>query len=83
MLRGDAHFSDSQEVDSGTAMIDVARKRGFSLVTIHRWKSKYAGMTSGQKYLRSDNGPEFVSKVGCQWLKEAGCSSLFIKPGSP
>jgi len=35
------------------------------------------------KYLRSDNGPEFVSKALCQWLKEVGCSTLFIKPGSP
>jgi transposase InsO family protein len=35
------------------------------------------------KYLRSDNGPEFISKAVCQWLKESGCSSLFIKPGSP
>ena len=35
------------------------------------------------KYLRSDNGPEFVSKAVCQWLAESGCSSLFIKPGSP
>jgi putative transposase len=35
------------------------------------------------KYLRSDNGPEFVSKAVCQWLEESGCSSLFIKPGSP
>ena len=35
------------------------------------------------KYIRSDNGPEFVSKAVCQWLKESGCSSLFIKPGSP
>jgi len=35
------------------------------------------------KYLRSDNGPEFVSKAVCQWLKKAGCSTLFIEPGSP
>jgi len=35
------------------------------------------------KYLRSDNGPEFVSKAVYQWLKEAGYSTLFIKPGSP
>jgi len=35
------------------------------------------------KYLRSDNGPEFIPKAVCQWLKESGCSSLFIKPGSP
>ena len=35
------------------------------------------------KYIRSDNGPEFVSRAINQWLKESGCSSLFIKPGSP
>jgi len=35
------------------------------------------------KYLRSDNGPEFISKAVCQRLKEAGCSSLFTKPSSP
>ena len=35
------------------------------------------------KYIRSDNGPEFISKAVCQWLKEPGCQTLFIKPGSP
>ena len=35
------------------------------------------------KYLRSDNGPEFVAKAVCQWLEENGCQSLFIEPGSP
>ena len=35
------------------------------------------------KYIRSDNGPEFISKAVCQWLKESGCQALFINPGSP
>ena len=35
------------------------------------------------KYLRSDNGTEFISKAVRQWLKESGCQTLFIKPGSP
>jgi len=35
------------------------------------------------KYIRSDNGPEFISKAVCQWLKESGCQTLFITPGSP
>ena len=35
------------------------------------------------KYIRSDNGPEFISKAVCQWVKESGCQTLFIKPGSP
>ena len=35
------------------------------------------------KYIRSDNGPEFIAKAVCQWLKESGCQTLFISPGSP
>jgi len=35
------------------------------------------------KYIRSDNGSEFVAKAVCQWLKESGCTTLFINPGSP
>ena len=35
------------------------------------------------KYLRSDNGHEFVSRAVCQWLEESGCSTLFIIAGSP
>ena len=35
------------------------------------------------KYLRSDNGPEFIAKAVCQWLESSGCQALFINPGSP
>jgi putative transposase len=35
------------------------------------------------KYIRSDNGPEFVARAVCQWLKDSGCQTLFITPGSP
>ncbi|GAI02713.1 unnamed protein product [marine sediment metagenome] len=35
------------------------------------------------KYIRSDNGPEFVSRAVCQWLETSGCQTLFITPGSP
>ena len=35
------------------------------------------------KYLRSDNGPEFIARAVCQWLKDNGCSTIFINPGSP
>jgi len=35
------------------------------------------------KYVRSDNGPEFIAKAVCQWLKESGCQTIFINPGSP
>ena len=35
------------------------------------------------KHIRSDNGPEFVSRAVCQWLEKSGCQTLFITPGSP
>ena len=35
------------------------------------------------KYLRSDNGPEFIAKAVREWLAEAGVSTLYIEPGSP
>ena len=35
------------------------------------------------KYIRSDNGPEFIAKAVCQWLETSGCQALFINPGSP
>jgi len=38
-------FRILQEVDSGMPVVDTARKHGVSPATIHRWKSKYGGMT--------------------------------------
>ncbi len=35
------------------------------------------------KHIRSDNGPEFVAKELCKWLKQADVETLFIAPGSP
>ena len=33
--------------------------------------------------IRSDNGPEFVSKAIASWLKQLGVETLYIEPGSP
>ena len=33
--------------------------------------------------IRSDNGPEFVSKKIGYWLKASGVQTLYIEPGSP
>jgi putative transposase len=38
-------FNILKEVESGSQVVDTARKHGVSPATIHRWKSKYAGMT--------------------------------------
>ncbi len=34
-----------KEVDAGCWVVDAARKHKVSAATIHRWKSKYGGMT--------------------------------------
>ncbi len=38
-------FRILQEVDSGKPVVDAAREHGVSPATIHRWKTKYSGMT--------------------------------------
>jgi len=44
-------YSDTQvfrilkEVESVSQVVDAARKHGVSPATVHRWKSKYGGMT--------------------------------------
>jgi putative transposase len=35
------------------------------------------------KFIRSDNGPEFVAKELRQWLDQADVETLYIAPGSP
>lgn len=35
------------------------------------------------RFLRSDNGPEFISQSLRIWLRVQGCESRFIEPGSP
>ncbi len=35
------------------------------------------------RYLRSDNGPEFVSKAILKWLHDAGIETALIDPGKP
>jgi len=35
------------------------------------------------KFIRSDNGPEFIAKILRQWLERLNVGTLFIAPGSP
>jgi transposase InsO family protein len=35
------------------------------------------------KYLRSDNGPEFIATEVQEWFKEMGVGTIYIEPGSP
>jgi len=35
------------------------------------------------RYIRSDNGPEFIAESLSKWFKELGVKTAFIEPGSP
>jgi putative transposase len=45
--------------------------------------SKLVSVHGNPKYLRSDNGPEFVSRAILRWLHKANIDTAHIAPGKP
>ena len=45
--------------------------------------SKLVSVHGSPKYLRSDNGPEFVSRAVLKWLTQANIDTAHIDPGKP
>ena len=45
--------------------------------------TKLISVRGAPKYLRSDNGPEFVSRAVLEWLNDAGIETAPIDPGKP
>jgi len=61
--------------------LDVAQSfKGKDVVDVLRYLFAVRGCP---KYIRSDNGPEFVSNAVMKWLKKTGVDTLYIAPGSP
>jgi len=61
--------------------LDVARHfKGQDVVEVLRYLFAVRGCP---KYIRSDNGPEFVSKAVQKWLDVSGVDTLYVAPGSP
>jgi len=44
---------------------------------------KTMSVRGAPKYLRSDNGPEFIATKLLKWLTDAGVETAFIPPGKP
>ena len=61
--------------------IEVGRSiRAKDVITV----LEYLFMVRGTpKYIRSDNGPEFIANAIKKWLKEKHVETLYIEPGSP
>lgn len=45
--------------------------------------AKLVSERGAPKYLRSDNGPEFVSKAVLRWLRDEKIETALIDPGKP
>ena len=60
--------------------IDVAGIRSGRVIDV---LSKLVSVHGAPKYLRSDNGPEFVCKAILKWLLDANIDTAFIDPGKP
>jgi putative transposase len=45
--------------------------------------SRLVSLRGAPRYLRSDNGPEFVSRAILAWLDKAGINTAHIDPGKP
>lgn len=45
--------------------------------------AKLVSLHGAPKYLRSDNGPEFVSRAVLRWLRGANIETIAIDPGKP
>ena len=61
--------------------IDVNRKiKGPDVVEVLRYLFAVRGAPD---FIRSDNGPEFISDVVKKFLRNSGVDTLYIEPGSP
>ena len=49
----------------------------------NRYPGGMFGVRGVPKQIRSDNGPEFVSKAIQRWLKRVEVETLYVEPGSP
>jgi putative transposase len=47
------------------------------------WLQKAIAEHGAPKFLRSDNGSEFIAKIVQQWLKDQQIKTIYIEPGSP
>jgi transposase InsO family protein len=61
--------------------IEVGRRcRGEDVVAV---LDELTAIRGAPRHIRSDNGPEFVSRAVKRWCAESGTGTLYIDPGAP
>jgi ABC-type multidrug transport system fused ATPase/permease subunit len=58
-------------------------ERALKAADVLHWLQKAVEQHGAPKYLRSDNGSEFIAKIVQRWLKENRIKTIYIEPGSP
>ena len=61
--------------------IEVARH--LTAEDVVKMLSRLFAERGAPRFIRSDNGPEFVATAVKEWLREAGVETLYIEPASP
>ncbi len=67
---------------------NIVRPDAFGLCTLFKKQvldalSEVMAQRGMPKYIRSDNGSEFIAKEVQHWLREMGIKAIYIDPGSP
>ena len=71
-------------LDEHTRECHVLRAdRALKAADVLEWLGKAIEAHGAPKYLRSDNGPEFIAKEVQRWLAEHQIKTIYIDPGSP
>jgi putative transposase len=56
---------------------------GFRSARVIEVLTQLVSVHGAPRYLRSDNGPEFVARAILRWLQTAAIETAFIDPGKP
>jgi len=71
-------------LDEHTRECHVLRAdRALRAADVLEWLKRAIQEHGAPKYLRSDNGPEFIAKEVQRWLAENNVKTIYIEPGSP
>lgn len=57
--------------------------RALKAQDVLHWLQQAIEQQGAPKYIRSDNGSEFIAKIVQRWLKQNQIKTIYIEPGSP
>jgi putative transposase len=62
-------------------MRHIGASRGIRRARVLEVLTQLVSLHGAPRYLRSDNGPEFVARATLRWLQTAQIETAFIDPG--